>query len=95
MASALGDQKKWSWSKEAMVDFKEAFNQFFWDGHSYKSPYNMVEADDRAQALAVVSGLVDADQYDALYKVQSGIFQPLYGKVCLRGPFSNGSREYV
>ena len=29
MASALGDQNEVSWSKEAMVDFKEAFNQFF------------------------------------------------------------------
>lgn len=97
MASALGDQNEVSWSQEAMVDFKEAFNQFFWDGHSYKSPNNMAEADDRAQALAVVSGLAEVDQYDALYKVflSQEFSSPYMEKYVCEALFQMGQEEYA
>ncbi|MDA9596983.1 hypothetical protein N9R95_01160 [Flavobacteriaceae bacterium] len=69
MSLALEDQNGASWSQQSMIDFKQSFNRVFWDGNSYKSPNTKAEPDDRAQALAVVSGLADADKYNALFNV--------------------------
>jgi hypothetical protein len=45
------------------------FNRTFWNGKSYRSPDYDGETDDRAHALAVVSGLAEPDQYEAIREV--------------------------
>ena len=55
---------------EAMMDrLKESYNRLFWNGSCYKTPAYEGPADDRVQALAVVSGIAGPDKYDAILKV--------------------------
>lgn len=46
-----------------------AFNKTFWNGTAYRSPGYTGKTDDRAHALAVVSGLADPAQYPAIRAV--------------------------
>ena len=52
-----------------MKRLKSSFNQVFWKNGEYRSPdYNGL-TDDRAHALAVVSGIAESDKYTAIEKV--------------------------
>jgi hypothetical protein len=52
-----------------MKKVAQNFDTRFWTGTAYRSPTNKGVTDDRAQAMAVVSGLASADKYPALLKV--------------------------
>jgi hypothetical protein len=52
-----------------MNEFKTSFNKQFWNGTAYRDPDYQGKTDDRAHALAVVSGIADADKYTAMLKV--------------------------
>jgi hypothetical protein len=52
-----------------MEKIEKNFNAKFWTGTAYRSPQYKGETDDRAQAMAVVSGLAPEDKYPALLKV--------------------------
>ncbi len=52
-----------------MYSIEKCFDTKFWTGTAYRSPGYKGETDDRAQAMAVVSGLASADKYPALVKV--------------------------
>ena len=55
---------------EGMMDrLKESYNRLFWNGSFYRTPGYEGPADDRVQALAVVSGMAGPDKYDAILKV--------------------------
>ena len=55
---------------ESMMDrLKESYNRLYWTGTCYKTPGYEGPADDRVQALAVVSGLAGPDKYPAILKV--------------------------
>ena len=58
---------------EAMMErLKESYNRLYWTGSFYRTPGYDGPADDRAQALAVVSGLAGPDKYDAILRVLDG-----------------------
>jgi len=61
-----GDATKYT---DIMANFKVSYNQQFWNGSAYRDPVYKGETDDRAQALAVVSGLADKAKYAAILKV--------------------------
>ena len=52
-----------------MNQIEKNFDAKFWTGTAYRSPGYKGETDDRAQAMAVVSGLASKDKYAALLKV--------------------------
>ena len=52
-----------------MQNIENAFDGKFWTGTSYRTPDYKGETDDRAQAMAVVSGLASKSKYPALLKV--------------------------
>ncbi len=52
-----------------MQRFKTSFNEQFWNGSSYRDPDYKGKTDDRTQALAVLSGVADAEKYPALLKI--------------------------
>ena len=52
-----------------MSRIENSFDQKFWNGTAYRSPDYKGETDDRAQAMAVVSGLASKSKYPALAKV--------------------------
>lgn len=45
------------------------FDSRYWTGSSYRSPNYNGKTDDRAQAMAVLSGLASEDKYEKLYQV--------------------------
>ena len=69
MAKALGKTEEADSIAKEMSDLKEAFNRVFWTGKAYRHPQYKDATDDRVQALAVVSGLADAELYPALLEV--------------------------
>ena len=52
-----------------MAAIEKNFNRRFWTGNEYRSPHYSGETDDRAQAMAVVSGLASEDKYSAIKKI--------------------------
>lgn len=52
-----------------MATMEKCFNTKFWTGTAYRSPGYKGETDDRAQAMAVLSGLASKDKYPVLIKV--------------------------
>ena len=69
MAHALGKTSDVAKIKARMASIEKHFNQTFWNGKEYRSPKYKGATDDRAHALAVVSGLAGPDKYDAIKKV--------------------------
>ena len=55
--------------KLLMQRFKTSFNSQFWNSTSYRDPDYKGKTDDRAQALAVLSGVADAEKYPLLLKI--------------------------
>ena len=52
-----------------MERIEKSFDRKFWTGIAYRSPGYCGETDDRAQAMAVVSGLASKDKYPVLINV--------------------------
>ncbi len=52
-----------------MKSIEAHFNKTFWNGKEYRSPDYKGQTDDRAHALAVVSGLAHSEQYPAIREV--------------------------
>ena len=69
MAVELGKTSDANKYAGIMASFKTSYNQQFWNGTAYRDPAYTQQTDDRAQALAVVSGLADKDKYPAILKV--------------------------
>lgn len=69
MAETLGEKQDLPGIKAKMASIEQNFNQTFWNGKEYRSPGYKGKTDDRAHALAVVTGLAKPDQYDAIRQV--------------------------
>jgi hypothetical protein len=52
-----------------MQQIRAAFNQKYWNGTLYRDPEYQGANDERAQALAVVAGLVDQDKYASIFSI--------------------------
>jgi alpha-L-rhamnosidase len=69
MAVELGKTNDAAKYAGIMATLKTSYNQQFWNGTAYRDAAYTQQTDDRAQALAVVSGLADKDKYPAILKV--------------------------
>ena len=69
MAKALGEADDASEIKAKMNRMEQSFNQTFWTGTEYRSPGYKDLTDDRAHALAVISGLAKPEYYQAIRAV--------------------------
>lgn len=55
---------------EQMRKMEQNFDKCYWKGDNYRSnSYKETESDDRAQAMAVISGLASPDKYPAIFNV--------------------------
>lgn len=52
-----------------MQSVKKSFNQIFWNGNEYRSPQYTGQTDDRANALALIAGISDPDQWPQIRQV--------------------------
>ncbi len=57
-----------------MTRLKASFNKRYWNGSVYRSENYQKTADDRVQALAVLSGLASSEKYPALLEVLKGTY---------------------
>ncbi len=69
MASALGYEADATAAEDKQLLIRGQFDEQFWNGAAYRSADHQGRTDDRAQALAVVSGLCSPDKYAAVRKV--------------------------
>lgn len=97
MAHLLGDVEVEIRVQQQMDQFKAAFNKAFWNGKAYRSPIYKGKTDDRSQGLAVVAGLADISQYEAIYKVllEEKHASPYMEKYVLEALFQMGYPEYA
>ncbi len=96
MADALDLRSDVSEYERKMVSFKEAFQKSFWNGEAYRSNNYHDDTDDRAQALAVVAGLADTEQYPAILEVLKNkeYASPYMEKYVTEALFLMGQEEY-
>ena len=80
-----------------MYSIEECFDTKFWTGDSYRSPGYKGETDDRAQAMAVLSGLASKDKYPALLKVLKKEYHasPYMEKYVLEALFEMGQPAFA
>jgi alpha-L-rhamnosidase len=69
MAEAVGATADIPEITARMQSIERNFNKTFWNGKEYRSPGYKGKTDDRAHALAVVSGLAMPEQHDAIREV--------------------------
>ena len=97
MAQALQKNDDAMRLQQQMKQFKTAFNKQFWMGDAYRYPTYKGNTDDRAQALAVVSGLSDASNYPALFKLftTNEFASPYMEKYVIEALFMMGKDQYA
>ena len=96
MSEMLGKEQEHTRTRDEMAAFKESFNAVFWDGKGYRTAAYEGEYDDRAQALAVVSGLAEENKYPALLEIFKSSFlaSPYMEKYVLEALFVMEEAEY-
>lgn len=65
MAVELGEKQDIAWYDERIQTLEKAFNRKYWKGSFYSSNPNKFQ-DDRANALAILSGLAGKDKYGSI-----------------------------
>jgi hypothetical protein len=95
MSEVLDNQKNVRWCNDRMEAVEAAFNKKFWTGTEYRSPVYDGQTDDRANALAVVSGLAEPEYYPAIQKVLNTQFHasPYLEKYVLEALYQMGNAE--
>lgn len=68
MAELLGLPNDAAEYRTIMEQVKNAYNKC-WNGYAYRHPSYQKETDDRVQALAVISGIAEADKYGQLFEI--------------------------
>jgi hypothetical protein len=96
MSELLGETVEAQQTQKSMEQFKETFNSVFWDGKGYRTAEYEGEYDDRAQALAVVSGLAEKEKYSELLKIfkTSNLASPYMEKYVLEALFVMEEAEF-
>jgi alpha-L-rhamnosidase len=96
MAKALNLKDDVVKVEKEMKGLKSAFNKVFWTGKEYRSTNYKDDTDDRVQALAVISGIADADKYPAILDVFKHCehASPYMEKYVAEALFRMGQGEY-
>jgi hypothetical protein len=81
-----------------MKRMKDHFDSCYWKGSDYRSDsYKEMDSDDRAQAMAVLSGLADPDKYPEIIRIlkKSYFASPLMEMYVQRALFKMGQGEFA
>ncbi|MBE6301749.1 MAG: glycoside hydrolase [Parabacteroides distasonis] len=91
-AAQLGKTEDVKMIDAIMKRMYDSYNKRYWNGTAYRSADYTEETDDRAQALAVISGLASPDKYPAICKVleKEQHAQPFMEKYVLEAIFQMG-----
>lgn len=96
MAELLGRPEDASGFRQKMVQVKRGYNAC-WTGKAYRHPAYTGDTDDRVQALAIISGIADADKYPVisqLLRTQKHA-SPYMEKYVMESLFQIGDGEYA
>lgn len=95
MALLLGHQEDAAAAQEKMDRLAKAFRDQFWNGKAYRSPQHEGATDDRAQALAVVTGIATPAQYPMIRQVLEEEYHasPYFEKYICEALFQMGYPE--
>ena len=69
MANELNDRPTRKWAEKRLARLHDAYQAAYWTGTAFRSPAHEGPTDDRGQALAVVAGLAQPEQYAAIKQV--------------------------
>lgn len=69
MANTLDESADIPWIKDRLRAIESAFARVYWTGREYRSPEHTGATDDRANALAVIAGLVPTNRYREVTRV--------------------------
>lgn len=96
MAVILGENHEATETQNRMDAFRNAYNEAFWDGKGYRTKEYEGSYDDRAQSLAVVSGLANTDKYPELLHIFQTTFlaSPYMEKYVIEALFIMDQPEY-
>ncbi len=96
-ALQLGKQQDAENITRMMETISKCFDIKFWTGKAYRAPGYKGETDDRAQAMAVLSGLASKDKYPALVKVLKEEYHasPYMEKYVLEALFHMNQPEFA
>ncbi len=107
-AEVLGETKDLPWVEDRMESIRSGFDKAFWAGKAYHAPQKHYEEngysygyscpekpDDRANALAVLSGLAGEEKYPAVLEVLKSQYNssPYMEKYVLDAMFQMGSEQ--
>lgn len=95
MAQLLGQQADYDQYTQIMHRLKPAFQRAFWTGSGYRSTGYKTGYDDRAQGMAVVSGLSEAEQWPAMKPLLDTTFNagPYLQKYILEAYFQRNDAQ--
>ncbi|WP_185154124.1 alpha-L-rhamnosidase C-terminal domain-containing protein [Fulvivirga sp. M361] len=97
MLEAVGQSAAAEKTRQQMKEFKESFNEVFWQGDHYRSAGYHGLTDDRSQGLAVVAGLADEERYESISQVlkTQKHASPYMEKYVLEALFQMGYEAYA
>lgn len=80
-----------------MKRISDSFDARYWTGTSYRNPDYRKQTDDRAQAMAIVSGLASPDKYPALFETLKKEYHasPYMEKYVLEALFKMGHADFA
>lgn len=96
-ARILGKQRDAETIEALMKRISDAFDAQYWTGSAYRDPNYKKQTDDRAQAMAVVSGLASPDKYPALFETLKKEYHasPYMEKYVLEALFKMGHADFA
>lgn len=76
---------------------EDSFDAAYWTGSAFRDPNYKKKTDDRAQAMAIVSGLASEDKYPALFETLKKEYHasPYMEKYVLEALFKMGHADYA
>ncbi|MFF5384259.1 alpha-L-rhamnosidase C-terminal domain-containing protein [Pedobacter suwonensis] len=96
MADLLGYNNDAAMYRQVMSHVKSGYNKC-WDGHAYRHPSYHKRTDDRAQALAVISGIADSSKYERISETLHTQMHasPYMEKYVMEALFKMGKGKYA
>ncbi|MBL8027745.1 MAG: glycoside hydrolase [Fibrobacteres bacterium] len=97
MALLLGKSEDAKLFTQQMESFRTAVNKSFWTGKEYRHYDYKGTTDDRAQAMAVLSGIAEKSQYPALFEIfkTTEYASPYMEKYVMEALFHMGQESYA
>ncbi len=96
-ARILGKKKDVEMLEAFMKRISDSFDARYWTGTAYRDPDYTKQTDDRAQAMAIVSGLATPDKYPALFETLKKEYHasPYMEKYVLEALFKMGHADFA